>query len=94
MDPLEIVRKRIAYYENGKAEMALYEARLLKKTEWMFDHSPVPFEATPFQMGFDFPPKGQKEKIDCVLDELRLIEKEMMKNEIHKDERRTYIVIK
>lgn len=79
MDPLEIVRKRIAFYENGKAEMALYESRLLKKTEWMFDHSVVPFKATPHQMGFDFFPKGKKEKIDWILDELRLIEKEMMK---------------
>lgn len=81
MNPLEIVRKRIAFYENGKAEMALYEARLLKKTEWKYDHSPVPFEATPHQMGFDFPTKRQKERIDDVLDELRLIEKEMAKEE-------------
>lgn len=79
MDPLEIVRKRIAFYENRKAEMALYESRLLKETEWMYDNSPAPFKATPHQMGFDFPTKEQKARIDCVLDELRLIEKEMMK---------------
>ena len=79
MDPLEIVRKRIAFYENGKAEMALYESRLLKKTEWMFDHSVVPFKATPHQMGFDFFPKEKKVKFDWILEELRLIEKEMMK---------------
>lgn len=83
MSPLEIVRKRIAFYENGKVEMALYEAKLLKKTEWSFDKSPVPFMATPHQMGFDFPTKEQKQRIDYVLDELRLIEKEMMKNEVH-----------
>lgn len=83
MNPLEIVRKRIAFYENGKVEMALYESKLLKKTEWTFDHSPAPFIATPHQMGFDFPTKEQKERIDYVLDELRLIEKEMMKNEVH-----------
>ena len=81
MNPLEIVRKRIAFYENGKAEMALYEAKLLKKTEWKFDRSPVLFAATPYQMGFDFPPKKQKERIDAVLDELKLIEKEIMEND-------------
>jgi len=84
MTPLEIVRKRIELYENGKLEMALYESKLLKKTEWILNNgSPVPFTATPYQMGFDFPTREQKDRINYILKELKLIEKEIMENEIH-----------
>ena len=82
MTPLEIIRKRIAFYENGKAEMALYESKLLKKTKWSFDKSQHPFEATPYQMGFDFIPAEKKTRIEWILEELKLIEKEILESEI------------
>ena len=81
VSPLEIVRERIALYENAKVEMALYEQKIFEKKEWIFDGSPSLFKATPYEMDFRPPSEEKKEKIDCVLDELKLIEKEMMEDD-------------
>ena len=76
MDPIEIVRERIALYENAKAEMASYERKIFEKAEWLIDGSPAKRMA--YEMGFEPTPEEKKERIGLILDELRLIEKEMM----------------